>query len=92
MGFELLDGVGYLREDFKFDPEWRGSGIWGDEFNTADILLIEQFHIKRDSHKFEIGEMLFQAIMDKARSKTSEFFVIAAPTALALEGPDGELK
>ncbi|KAH6894489.1 hypothetical protein B0T10DRAFT_590092 [Thelonectria olida] len=91
MGFELLDQRGCLKQVYKFDLAWEGFGIWGNEFDTGDILLIEEFHIKRGSHGFEIGEMLFQVIVNKAQSMTSKFFVIASPTALALEGPNGNL-
>lgn len=44
--FDLFDRYGQLCEEFKLHQVKTGSGHWGDEFDTGDLLLIENVFVK----------------------------------------------
>ncbi|KAF7548956.1 hypothetical protein G7Z17_g6715 [Cylindrodendrum hubeiense] len=91
MGLELFDKNGRLIPDFRKGGSRQGSGIWNREVDTGDILLIDEFHIKDSHNGFMLGDILFNAILEKARTKSPKFVVIAAPTAFARERTEGSL-
>lgn len=92
MGLELFDQRGRLIPDFSKGGSREGSGIWSREVDTGDILLIDEFHIKDNHNGFVLGNILFDAIIGKARSRSRKFLVIATPTAFAREGASGSLE
>ncbi|KAL6409328.1 hypothetical protein AUP68_05701 [Ilyonectria robusta] len=92
MGLELFDQHGRLIPDFSKGGSREGSGIWNREVDTGDILLIDEFHIKDNHNGFVLGNILFDAIIGKTRSRSRKFLVIATPTAFARERASGSLE
>lgn len=92
MGLELFDQHGRLIPEFSKGGSREGSGIWSREVDTGDILLIDEFHIKDNHNGFVLGNILFNAIIGKTRSRSRKFLVIATPTAFARERTSGSLE
>jgi hypothetical protein len=42
LAFDLFDRYGRLRSEFKTHPVIKGTGIWGQELDRGDMLLIEE--------------------------------------------------
>ncbi|OKL58029.1 hypothetical protein UA08_06455 [Talaromyces atroroseus] len=66
LAFELFDRFGCLQPKFKEHPIKRGSGIWKDELNYGDILLIEDIR-------------LAHAILELTVKKSRGFFAVTSP-------------
>lgn len=46
LAFGLFDRYGRLKKAFKDHVIQKGSGVWGDEFDSGDLLLIEEVCIQ----------------------------------------------
>ena len=83
LAFGLFDRYGRLKPEWKDHPIRRGSGIWQQELDKGDILLIEQIIIDQDFRRQGLGRQLTLALLDKTRSKTAHpFFAIVMPAYL----------
>ncbi|RYP67905.1 hypothetical protein DL769_005641 [Monosporascus sp. CRB-8-3] len=82
MGFTLFDRYGRLKSESKEHPVKKGSGIWGDELDTGDILLIERIYVGKPHRRLGQGRAVVSALLEKARSKSRHFFAITYPAAL----------
>jgi len=82
LAFDLFDRYGRLRSEFKDHTIRKGSGVWGKELDTGDILLIEEIKIGKAYQRRGLGKKAMRAMLEKARQKTGQFFAIAWPTFL----------
>lgn len=82
LAFDLFDRYGRLRSEFKDHPIRKGSGVWSNELDTGDILLIEEIKIDKAYRRRSLGKKVVGAMLEKAREKTGQFFAIAWPTFL----------
>ncbi|KAF7560824.1 hypothetical protein G7046_g3319 [Stylonectria norvegica] len=86
MGFTLFDRYGRLDRDFKMHPIKRGTGIWGREFDTGDMLLIEGLQVSEPYRRQGLGSKLIKALLEKTRKKSpKKFFAITQPDAMTRE-------
>lgn len=90
LAFELFDRFGCLQSQFKEHPIKRGSGVWANELNDGDILLIEQLTVSPSCRRRGIGSMLAHANLELASKKSSKFVGITWPEILECE-VDGEI-
>ncbi|UKZ76094.1 hypothetical protein TrVFT333_003790 [Trichoderma virens FT-333] len=90
MGFDLFDRYGRLKPVFKKDPVRSGSGIWGDELDHGDILLIDQVSINECHRRQGLGREMVRDILQKAMAKCDPqtFVAIARSAALNSEVRD----
>ena len=79
LAFELFDRYGRLKNEFKEHAVKKGSGIWGDELDSGDLLLIEQISLKAPYRRQGLGSKLVEAILEKTCSKSNSFFAVVAP-------------
>lgn len=82
LAFDLFDRYGRLRSEFKDHPIRKGSGVWSKELDTGDILLIEEIKIDKAYRRRGLGKKVMEAMLEKAREKTGQFFAVAWPTFL----------
>ncbi|KAL2818211.1 hypothetical protein BDW59DRAFT_181913 [Aspergillus cavernicola] len=85
LAFGLFNRFSCLQPQFKDHPVKRGSGVWGDELNNGDILLIEQITIAPTHRRRGVGCKLIRALLELASKKCSEFVGITAPGILTEE-------
>lgn len=79
LAFEIFDRYGCLQPNFKNHPIKRGSGVWNDELNDGDILMIDDILVSRPNRRKGIGSKLVHAILDLSAKKSRVFFALTPP-------------
>jgi GNAT superfamily N-acetyltransferase len=79
LAFELFDRYGCLQPKFKNHHLKRGCGVWNDELNDGDILLILGIRVTQPNRLKGIGSKLVRAILELTAKKSEHFFALAAP-------------
>lgn len=79
LAFELFDRFGCLQPKFKDHPIKRGSGVWKDELNDGDILLIGEIRVCRYNRRNGIGSKLAHAILELTAKKSRGFYAVTSP-------------
>jgi len=79
LGFELFDRYGRLSREHYDHKIGKGSGAWGEELNHGDMLLFESLHVERSRRHQGIGTKIVNAILDKVRAKSDNFFAFVGP-------------
>lgn len=51
LAFDLFDRYGRLRPEFKAHSVIKGSGVWGQELDHGDMLLIEEVFVDKDHRR-----------------------------------------
>jgi len=85
MALEVLDEHGYLKDRHCHDPEKKGSGVWQDELNSADLLLFKEITIDHLWRRQGLGTQLVESIIEHCRSESRVFFEFVFTTGLATE-------
>lgn len=85
LAFEVFDRYGRLKRQYYEHSFKRGSGVWGPELDSGDILLIESIGVKVQQRRGGIGRRLVQAALAEVRPKTTRFVALARPGILALD-------
>ncbi|KAF2501208.1 hypothetical protein BU16DRAFT_449914 [Lophium mytilinum] len=89
LGFGLFDRYGRLKPEFKTHSVKKGSGVWQDELDSGDILLINVLHVKLSHRRRGLGRKMFVELFEKARKKTvGSFFAIVQPGYLTRESDE----
>lgn len=92
LAFNLFDRYGRLRTEFKTHPIKKGSGIWQNELDMGDLLLIEYLHVQSLYRRRGLGSKVFTEMFEKARKKTNRrFFAFVRPGYLVRES-DAEME
>ncbi|KAM7188078.1 hypothetical protein V8F33_010841 [Rhypophila sp. PSN 637] len=87
LAYTLFDQNGHFREKFYHHSVAKGTGVWGTEINTGEILLIEIFKVSRAWRGKRIGTRLFQTFLAAINEQLSGgYFIFARPGIL----PDEE--
>ncbi|KAL6240818.1 hypothetical protein RBB50_012233 [Rhinocladiella similis] len=84
LAFDLFDRYGRLRPEFKTHPVMKGTGVWGQELDHGDILLIEEIFVDKDYRRQGLGRRMMESLLARVRDKTWSFFAVAWPTFLRL--------
>ncbi|KIW97701.1 uncharacterized protein Z519_01285 [Cladophialophora bantiana CBS 173.52] len=84
LAFNLFDRYGRLRSEFKTHPVMKGTGVWGQELDHGDILLIEEVFVNKDYRRQGLGRRMIESLLTRAREKTWSFFAFVWPTFLRL--------
>lgn len=82
IAFELFDRFGRLQPCYKIHPFKKGSGVWGDEVDDGDILLIQYLRVLPQYRRLGVGSKLVRAILKLSSKKSEEFVAIAWPDYL----------
>ena len=61
LAFDLFDRYGRLRSEFKTHPVIKGSGVWNQELDEEDILIIEEVCVSKDFRRQQIGQRMIRA-------------------------------
>ncbi|KAI8718497.1 hypothetical protein NCS52_00628700 [Fusarium sp. LHS14.1] len=85
LAFELFDRYGRLRKEIREHPVNKGTGVWGKELDGEDILLFESIRIEPGYRRQKIGTKVVNAVLDKARRKSTKFFAFVKPGYLVEE-------
>ncbi|KAJ4142534.1 hypothetical protein NW754_009976 [Fusarium falciforme] len=85
LAFELFDRYGRLCKEFREHPVHRGTGVWGSELDGGDIILFESIRIEPGHRHQKIGTKIVNAVLNKARRKSTKFFALAKPRCLVEE-------
>ena len=84
LAFDLFDRYGRLRSEFKTHPVIKGTGIWGQELDRGDMLLIEEVFVNQDYRRQRLGRRMIESLLTCARQKTWSFFAFVWPAFLKL--------
>lgn len=82
LAFDLFDRYGCLKPEYINHPIKKGSGIWGEDLDQGDILLIERLIIDKEYRRRGLGRRLVNALLEEANEKTEGFIAVAWPTVL----------
>ncbi|KAM0524665.1 hypothetical protein ACHAPE_000763 [Trichoderma viride] len=69
MGFDLFDRYGRLKPAFKKGSARSGSGIWGDELDDGDILMIERVCVDERHRRQGMGQEMVRDVLKKTLAK-----------------------
>ncbi|UKZ60420.1 uncharacterized protein TrAtP1_001700 [Trichoderma atroviride] len=81
MGFDLFDRYGRLKPAFKKGSDRCGSGIWGDELDDGDILLIQRVCMDEPHRRQGMAQEMIRDMLQKALSKCNPQTLIAIACA-----------
>lgn len=90
LAFELFDRYGRLNPEFYDHDVNKGSGVWGDELDHGDLLILEELKVDTAYRRRGTGTKLVNAILEKTKKKVSDrvgFFALVRPGALRSELP-----
>ncbi|KAI0187124.1 hypothetical protein EV127DRAFT_437398 [Xylaria flabelliformis] len=79
LAIELFDRYGRLNREYYEHEIRKGSGVWGEELDHGDILLIETINIEPLWRRQRVGTKLIGAVLDKTRHESTGFFAFASP-------------
>ena len=81
MAFNLFSGYGFLKEQYKEHPIQKGSGVWEDQLDEGDILLIEDVIVVENYRRCGLGTLMMKALFEATRRKVENgrFVAIAWP-------------
>jgi len=85
LAFDLFDRYARLKQELIEHPIKKGSGVWGKELNSGDILLIELLSIEKYFRGHGHGRRLVEKLLDEVRQKTKSFVAMAWPASLTTE-------
>ncbi|KAF2868158.1 hypothetical protein BDV95DRAFT_610128 [Massariosphaeria phaeospora] len=71
LGYELFDRYGRVAIEHKTHTYKKGSGIWGSEFDTGDLLLITEISIEKAYRRQGLGTSIVHALLEKSRGTSS---------------------
>jgi GNAT superfamily N-acetyltransferase len=95
LAFDLFDRYGYLKDELKNHPVRKGSGVWGEELNKGNLLLIEYIQIDKQWRRQGLGRFVISAMIDKAEKRgTGIGFALLCPGWLnyVVDKEEGDLK
>ena len=84
LAFDLFDRYGRLRSEFKTHPIIKGTGIWGQELDRGDMLLIEEIFVNQYYRRQRLGRRMIESLLTLAQQKTRSFVAFVRPTILRL--------
>ncbi|KAF2630523.1 hypothetical protein BU25DRAFT_456247 [Macroventuria anomochaeta] len=67
MASELFDSYGFLDLQYREDPFAKGSGVWQEEFNTADRLFLDGISVDHLHKRQVLATKLVKAITNRCR-------------------------
>ncbi|EAS28001.3 uncharacterized protein CIMG_09205 [Coccidioides immitis RS] len=73
LAFELFDQFGCFQSQSKKHPVKRGWGVWSDEPNNRNTILIEELTISPTHQQQGIGPRLACAVQELASEKSGKF-------------------
>ncbi|KAI5461999.1 hypothetical protein BGZ63DRAFT_354682 [Mariannaea sp. PMI_226] len=88
---ELFDRYGRLERKYYEHDLNRGTGVWGPEMHSGDLLLFQSLDMECQTRRPELGARIVKAILDKVRKKSERFFALVRPLRLLRTVADVEL-
>jgi hypothetical protein len=81
ISFGLFDRYGQLRPAFKKGSARSGSGIWGDELDDGDILMIQRVCIDEPHRRQGMGQEMVRDVLKRTLAKCNPQTLIAIACA-----------
>jgi GNAT superfamily N-acetyltransferase len=85
MALGLFDRYGRLRPEFLEHPFKKGSGIWGDELSSGNLLLLDEVTVNEAYRRQGLATKLVEAVIQASRERSNGFFALVNPGALSAE-------
>ncbi|KAI0188422.1 hypothetical protein F4808DRAFT_468128, partial [Astrocystis sublimbata] len=82
LAFELFDRYGRLNREYAEHEVRKGSGVWGQELDHGDILMIEKIQVDPLWRRQGVGAKVVGAVLDKARRESRRGFAFVKPVHL----------
>jgi GNAT superfamily N-acetyltransferase len=83
LALELFDRYGSLKEEIIEHSIRKGSGVWKDELNEGNFVLIETVKVKKRWRKKGVGKKLVLKLLEEAMAlRRNVMFAFAWPTVL----------
>ncbi|KIW66500.1 hypothetical protein, variant [Phialophora macrospora] len=81
MAFDLFDQYGRLKDTYKLHKYLKGSGVWQQQLDEGDILLIEDVSVETHYRRRGLGTAMLKTLFEAAKRKTegSNFVAILWP-------------
>ncbi|EXJ57952.1 hypothetical protein A1O7_05375 [Cladophialophora yegresii CBS 114405] len=70
MAFDLFDQHGRLKETYKLHECLKGSGVWQEQLDEHEILLIEDVTVDKQYRRRGLGTAMVRTLFEVARRKT----------------------
>lgn len=67
LAFDLFDRYGRLKRELIEHPVKKGSGVWGEELDTGDFLLVELLTVEKDHQRQGIATKLANVVREKSQ-------------------------
>lgn len=88
VAFDVFDRYGRLKQDLKTHGNRMGSGIWQDEFDKGDILVLRNFHVEEAYRRQSLGRKFVRTMLEKVRQISKCFLTVVAPDQV-ITRPEG---
>lgn len=76
MAFDLFDRHGRLKPEFCEHPYKKGSGVWQNEFNNGELLLVEGIIVLESHSRQGLATRLVNSVVGKCRSRSKDFYAV----------------
>lgn len=83
MALDLFDRYGRLRPEFLEHPFKKGSGIWGDELGSGNLLLLDEVTVNEAYRREGIVTKLVETVIQACRVRPDVFFALVHPGVLS---------
>ncbi|KAF2134955.1 hypothetical protein P153DRAFT_13423 [Dothidotthia symphoricarpi CBS 119687] len=77
LALDVFDRHGRLKNEVKEHPIKKGSGVWGSELDTGDLLFLKEVWISKRYRRRGLGRQLVQAVWKKMQTYSGRLFAIA---------------
>ena len=82
LALDLFDRYGRLKDDIRTHPLRKGSGVWKEELDDGNLVLIEKVKVERRYRRKRVGSKLILHILEQAlTSRHNVAYAFAAPAA-----------
>ena len=65
LAFTLFDLWSHPKSDFKDHPVKKGTGVWGDELDNGELLLVEMLLVEKDFRPQGTEKKLIEEILER---------------------------
>lgn len=68
----------------------KGTGIWNQELDHGDMLVIEKVFVSKEFHRQGLGRKMLESLLTLAQRKTSSFWAFVRPDMLKVDDVEQE--
>ena len=91
LAFTLFDRYGFLKSEFVEHEVRRGSGVWGRELDSGNIVLVETVTVRKRMRRGSIGTKLVLKLLQMAMALSKDVkFAFISPVMMDDEKEEAE--